>query len=190
MDSFGSTSFWRETTHPFTARRSSLPSPLLLWMKATYPTKTNTHSKQSDTMGDETTTDAAGTNKRKASSTPPDGYVCRLCSNPGHWIQVCPIKKTGTKNNSSSKRQRQSSDHIPVPGQDPSPEDIEEAKELQKITPPKCELSPIIYPLENDVCCLTLFSYQYPISRFLRSTLSIEQGEAFKGGRGKFTCFG
>ena len=72
-----------------------------------------------------------GTKKRKAESTPPDGYVCRLCSTPGHWIQVCPTKKTG------AKRQRKS-DHVPVPGQDPSEEDIEKAKELQAIPPPKC----------------------------------------------------
>mmetsp|Transcript_27439 Transcript_27439/g.57267 ORF Transcript_27439/g.57267 Transcript_27439/m.57267 type:complete len:240 (-) Transcript_27439:476-1195(-) len=72
-----------------------------------------------------------GTKKRKAESTPPDGYVCRLCSVPGHWIQVCPTKKTG------AKRQRKS-DHVPVPGQDPSEEDIEKAKELQAIPPPKC----------------------------------------------------
>jgi len=123
-------------------------------------------------MGDETTTDtvvgtdtaAAGANKRKATSTtPPDGYVCRLCSNPGHWIQVCPTKKTGAKNNSSSsssegnsaKRQRKSSDHVPVPGQDPSPEDIELAKELQKIPPPKCTSSPhVIFSL----LCMNMIS--------------------------------
>lgn len=71
--------------------------------------------------------------KRKTeSSTPPEGYVCRLCSTAGHWIQVCPTKKTG------EKRQRKSSDHVPIPGQDPSPEDIERAKILQKIPPPNC----------------------------------------------------
>ncbi|KAL3781512.1 hypothetical protein HJC23_011563 [Cyclotella cryptica] len=70
------------------------------------------------------------TKKRKAEATPPDGYVCRLCSVPGHWIQVCPTKKTGSK--------RKKSDHVPVPGKDPSPEDIEEVRELQKIPPPKC----------------------------------------------------
>ncbi|KAL7542540.1 hypothetical protein ACHAXR_012134 [Thalassiosira sp. AJA248-18] len=72
-----------------------------------------------------------GTKKRKADSTPPDGYVCRLCSIAGHWIQVCPTKKTGTK-------KQKKSDHVPVPGQDPSEEDIERAKELQAIPPPKC----------------------------------------------------
>jgi hypothetical protein len=48
----------------------------------------------------------------------------------GHWIQVCPTKKTGSK--------KKRSDHVPVPGKDPSPEDIERARELQKIPPPKC----------------------------------------------------
>ena len=47
-------------------------------------------------------------------------------------IQVCPTKKTGSK-------KRKSSDHVPVAGQDPSPEDIERAKELQAIPPPKCK---------------------------------------------------
>ena len=81
--------------------------------------------------GEQPSISTENTNKRKAESTPPDGYVCRLCSIPGHWIQVCPTKKTGTK------RQRRS-DHVPVPGKDPSPEDIERARELQKIPPPKC----------------------------------------------------
>ncbi|KAL7512076.1 hypothetical protein ACHAXN_009702 [Cyclotella atomus] len=68
--------------------------------------------------------------KRKVDSVPPEGYVCRLCSVPGHWIQVCPTKKTGSK--------KKKSDHVPVPGKDPSQEDIDKARELQKIPPPKC----------------------------------------------------
>ena len=47
---------------------------------------------------------------------------------------VCPTKKTGTH----AGKKRKSSDHIPVPGQDPSLEDIERAKLLQAIPPPKC----------------------------------------------------
>ena len=82
--------------------------------------------------GEETAEVVADDKKRKAESAPPDGYVCRLCSTPGHWIQVCPTKKTG------AKRQRKS-DHVPVPGLDPSPDDIERAKELQKIPPPNCK---------------------------------------------------
>lgn len=74
----------------------------------------------------------SGASKRKE-STPPDGYVCRLCSVPGHWIQVCPTKKTGDK-----KRKRKPSGHVPVPGKDPSPEDIAEAQKMQEIPPPKC----------------------------------------------------
>jgi hypothetical protein len=31
---------------------------------------------------------SAGT-KRKT-TTPPDGYVCSLCHDEGHWIQQCP----------------------------------------------------------------------------------------------------
>ena len=52
---------------------------------------------------------------------------------PGHWIQVCPTKKTGDK-----KRKRKPSGHVPVPGKDPSPEDIAEAQKMQEIPPPKC----------------------------------------------------
>lgn len=55
---------------------------------------------------------------------------CPLIYCIGHWIQVCPTKKTGNK--------KKKSDHVPVPGKDPSPDDIEQARELQKIPPPKC----------------------------------------------------
>lgn len=65
-------------------------------------------------------------------SGPPEGYVCRLCSVPGHWIQVCPTKKTG------SKKRKIAKDHVFVAGKDPSPDDIEEARKLQAITPPPC----------------------------------------------------
>ena len=27
-------------------------------------------------------------------SRPPNGYVCRICNIPGHWIQQCPLKRT------------------------------------------------------------------------------------------------
>jgi hypothetical protein len=106
--------------------------------------------------------------KRKVESVPPDGYVCRLCSTPGHWIQVCPTKKTG------AKRQRKS-DHVPVPGQDPSPDDIEKAKLLQKIPPPNCKsFGPVTrfrrptIPVNNDLCTRVFDR------RFLRNPLSVE----------------
>ena len=93
-------------------------------------------------MGEEATMEdaTAGTKGKKVEKLPPDGYVCRLCSVPGHWIQVCPTKKTGSK-------KRKATDHIPVPGKDPSAEDIERAKELQAIPPPKCESSMHMYVL-------------------------------------------
>ena len=84
-------------------------------------------------MGEEATTEDA-TKRKKVEKQPPDGYVCRLCSVPGHWIQVCPTKKTGSK-------KRKASEHVPIPGKDPSAEDIERAKELQAIPPPKCKSS-------------------------------------------------
>lgn len=87
--------------------------------------------------GDEEHADSAegqGTKRKdRDNSTPPEGYVCRLCSVGGHWIQVCPTKKTGEK-----YKKKRKTDHVPVSGQDPSEEDIEEAKQMQKIPPPKC----------------------------------------------------
>lgn len=36
-----------------------------------------------------------GLGQRKAFSTvPPDGYVCKICAIPGHWIQQCPLRHT------------------------------------------------------------------------------------------------
>mmetsp|Transcript_31599 Transcript_31599/g.64321 ORF Transcript_31599/g.64321 Transcript_31599/m.64321 type:complete len:272 (-) Transcript_31599:107-922(-) len=70
--------------------------------------------------------------KRKE-STPPDGYVCHLCGQAGHWIQQCPSKA-----DSSNKRQKKSTGHVPVAGVDPSQHDIDAAREMQKIKPPSC----------------------------------------------------
>ena len=107
------------------------------------------NSQSSRTMGEEATTEdaTAGTKGKKVEKLPPDGYVCRLCSVPGHWIQVCPTKKTGSK-------KRKATDHVPVPGKDPSAEDIERAKELQAIPPPKCESSMHMYVLMYNAQCL------------------------------------
>ena len=94
-------------------------------------------------MADETTTATATTtnnnntsskgnnNKKQKLSIPPDGYVCKLCQIKGHWIQQCPKRK---KKNSKKKN----SGHVPIPGVDPSPDDIEKAKALQKLKPPVC----------------------------------------------------
>lgn len=68
--------------------------------------------------------------KKRKTSTPPDGYVCKLCDVAGHWIQQCPKKQ---------KKKRKPSTHVPIPGQDPSPEDIARARALQKMTPPPCQ---------------------------------------------------
>jgi hypothetical protein len=66
-------------------------------------------------------------------STPPDGYACNLCKVPGHWIQQCSKKNKNKKKKSSSNP-----NHTPVAGVDPSVDDIDKARELQKITPPQC----------------------------------------------------
>lgn len=69
-------------------------------------------------------------NKRKTTS-PPDGYVCKVCGIAGHWIQQCPDP-------AKNKRSRKNTNHIPVQGVDPSKEDIDNARQLQKIKPPNC----------------------------------------------------
>jgi hypothetical protein len=67
--------------------------------------------------------------KKRKETTPPAGYVCNLCHTAGHWIQQCSQKPSNKKSKSN---------HVPVVGVDPSQEDIERAKELQKIKPPNC----------------------------------------------------
>ncbi|VEU40264.1 unnamed protein product [Pseudo-nitzschia multistriata] len=74
----------------------------------------------------------SGNKPAKKLSVPPDGYVCKLCHTKGHWIQQCPEKpkhKTKKKKNPN---------HVYRPGIDPSKEDIERARALQKLTPPMC----------------------------------------------------
>lgn len=91
-----------------------------------------------------TNTAMTTTNKRKEPSSPspttttttrpPTGYVCHICSGTDHWIQQCPDR---AKHNARQKRQKQQK-HVPVPGVDPSQQDIEAARALQKIPPPNC----------------------------------------------------
>lgn len=67
--------------------------------------------------------------KKRKTTDPPAGYVCNMCNIAGHWIQQCSQKSSNKKSKSN---------HVPVVGVDPSQEDIERAKELQKIKPPNC----------------------------------------------------
>lgn len=86
-------------------------------------------------MADMTTAAAestANSSKRKAESVPPEGYVCNLCGVSGHWIQQCSQKP-------KQRRKKKQSTHQPVPGVDPSQKDIEHAKQMQQLTPPKCD---------------------------------------------------
>lgn len=71
----------------------------------------------------------------KKTSIPPEGYVCNLCKVPGHWIQQCDQKDTRKKN----KKRKKSSHHEYQEGVDPSPKDIDRAREMQKIKPPQCD---------------------------------------------------
>eukprot|EP00525_Craspedostauros_australis_P012670 CAMPEP_0198119616 /NCGR_PEP_ID=MMETSP1442-20131203/26351_1 /TAXON_ID= /ORGANISM="Craspedostauros australis, Strain CCMP3328" /LENGTH=260 /DNA_ID=CAMNT_0043778127 /DNA_START=33 /DNA_END=812 /DNA_ORIENTATION=- len=66
--------------------------------------------------------------KRLQQSTPSDGYVCKNCNIAGHWIQRCPKRRKKMRNSS----------HTPVAGVDPSQDDIERARAMQKIKPPRC----------------------------------------------------
>ena len=75
--------------------------------------------------------------KPKKLSVPPDGYTCKLCQVKGHWIQQCPEKKKSSNNPKKSKPKK-NPNHIHRPGIDPSKEDIEKAKALQKLKPPMC----------------------------------------------------
>ena len=70
--------------------------------------------------------EATGSSKKRKTSTPPEGYVCKACGVPGHWIQQCKQKK------------KKKSQHVPVAGVDPSSLDIQKAREMQKIPPPNC----------------------------------------------------
>jgi len=72
----------------------------------------------------------SSTNKKRKVSNPPEGYTCHLCGENDHWIFQCNEKK--------KKNKKSSSTHVPVPGVDPSKEDIENAKLMQKLKPPNC----------------------------------------------------
>jgi hypothetical protein len=74
-------------------------------------------------------TGSEGNNKRKI-STPGEGYICSICSKPGHWVQQCPDKKRRKRNKNHA--------YSYTPGVDPSEADITRARELQKIKPPNC----------------------------------------------------
>lgn len=88
-------------------------------------------------MAEETATAGESTagNKRKAESFPTEGYVCNLCGVSGHWIQQCSQKPKRKK----QKKKSSSSHHVYTPGVDPSPKDIERAKQMQKLVPPECD---------------------------------------------------
>jgi Zinc knuckle/Zinc finger C-x8-C-x5-C-x3-H type (and similar) len=76
------------------------------------------------------TTEKTGV-KRKQLSEPPSGYTCSICGIAGHWIQQCTERK-------KRKRTKPNPDREFVPGVEPSPEDIERAREMQRLQPPLC----------------------------------------------------
>lgn len=80
---------------------------------------------------EEQSSSATTTKKPHKTSVPSKGYVCKICSKAGHWIQQCPDKK--------KKKKSSANNHVPVPGVDPSTADIDEARAMQKIKPPLCD---------------------------------------------------
>jgi hypothetical protein len=79
--------------------------------------------------------------KRKSLSVPSEGYVCKLCGVPGHWMEQCslPQPKKKRKNKRNKNKDTDGSTHEYRPGVDPSPKDIEKAKKMQQIKPPMCD---------------------------------------------------
>ena len=85
----------------------------------------------------------ATTTTNKHLSFPPEGYVCKLCHQPGHWLQQCSEYKQQKqqqqkKKNNKKKKHKDGTVHVPVPGVDPSRDDIDAAKRLQQLPPPLC----------------------------------------------------
>ena len=81
-------------------------------------------------MAEATKTEKTG-DKRKEPSVPAAGYTCSICGIEGHWIQQCTQKK-------KQKKKKKNPDHEFVAGVDPSPEDEERAREMQRMKPPDC----------------------------------------------------
>jgi Zinc knuckle len=75
--------------------------------------------------------------KKRQLNPPPEGYVCNLCNEPGHWIFKC--SQRSNNNNSSKKRKKKNLNHEYQQGFDPSEKDIEQAKKMQQIKPPPCD---------------------------------------------------
>lgn len=74
--------------------------------------------------------------KKNNKSNPPEGYVCNLCNEPGHWIFKCSQRsKTAT----NKKRKKNNPNHEYQQGVDPSDTDIEQAKKMQQLKPPPCD---------------------------------------------------
>lgn len=75
----------------------------------------------------------------KKESVPSDGYVCKLCNIPGHWIQQCPNEPQEKHHRRKNKKKKKANHHHEYQeGIDPSPQDIALAKKMQQLTPPLC----------------------------------------------------
>ena len=76
---------------------------------------------------------------RKHTTVPPDGYICKLCSTPGHWIQQCPDRTQQSQKKRKQHQDTTTTPHSYQPGIEPSPQDIARARALQALVPPSCE---------------------------------------------------
>ncbi|CAG8788631.1 27354_t:CDS:2 [Dentiscutata erythropus] len=52
------------------------------------------------------------TKRGRSKSTPPEGYVCNKCNNPGHWIQHCPEADQNQKSLQNRKHRQLTKDYI------------------------------------------------------------------------------
>lgn len=110
------------------SRNNCRQAPCTISISRTSLSKNNITHHTALTMAEPTTE-----TKQKKESFPPKGYICKLCGVEGHWIQQCPQKPN------KKRKRKKSSQHEYVPGINPSPEDIEKSKQMQRIPRPLCD---------------------------------------------------
>lgn len=66
----------------------------------------------------------------------PDGYVCKACSKPGHWVYDCALKSKGVKRQRNEKPATLLKKNIDPKFREPTLEDIARAKEIMPVIKP------------------------------------------------------
>ena len=102
---------------PASAPIASVSSDVASIGTPTSGSKQKTKNKKKETVassasGSSSSNPNARSNKPSPSTVPPEGYVCRICNIPGHWIQFCPHK--GAKPAKAQSRQLQAVTYQPV----------------------------------------------------------------------------